>query len=101
MAEKFNTGTGGLLADPRRAWSYASQRGHLWVISGRGNTFSRCPLHPWNDPKHLFGERGLVGSVQAVLISSLKLPDCDRDVVLDVYEADRRIVPKGRKADRK
>jgi len=32
MAEKVQHGTGGLLADPQRAWSYASQRGHLWVI---------------------------------------------------------------------
>jgi len=30
MAEKFNR-TEGLLADSQRAWSYASQRGHLWV----------------------------------------------------------------------
>ena len=30
MAEKFNTGQQ-VLADPQRAWSYASQRAHLWV----------------------------------------------------------------------
>jgi hypothetical protein len=31
MAEKIQHWIGGLLADPQRAWSYASQRGYLWV----------------------------------------------------------------------
>jgi len=32
MAEKFNTGQEVCLQIPSGAWSYASQRGHLWVI---------------------------------------------------------------------
>ena len=45
MAEKFNTGQEGLLADPQRAWSYASQRGHLWVNSGRLPARFRGEIH--------------------------------------------------------
>ena len=41
-------------------------------------------------------EMRVIEAVQAALLSSLKLPDYDRDVVLDVYEADTRIVPTGR-----
>lgn len=41
-------------------------------------------------------EMKVIEAVQAALLSSLKLPDYDRDVVLDVYEADTRIVPTGR-----
>jgi phenylpyruvate tautomerase PptA (4-oxalocrotonate tautomerase family) len=38
----------------------------------------------------------IIEVVQAALLSSLKLPDYDRDVVLDVHEASTRIVPTGR-----
>jgi phenylpyruvate tautomerase PptA (4-oxalocrotonate tautomerase family) len=41
-------------------------------------------------------EMKVIEAVQAALLSSLKLPDHDRDVVLDVYEAATRIVPTGR-----
>jgi Tautomerase enzyme len=41
-------------------------------------------------------EMKVIKAVQAALLSSLKLPDDDRDIVLDVYEADTRIVPTGR-----
>jgi phenylpyruvate tautomerase PptA (4-oxalocrotonate tautomerase family) len=38
----------------------------------------------------------VIKAVQAALLSSLKLPDYDRDVVLDVHESDKRIVPTSR-----
>lgn len=41
-------------------------------------------------------ETRVIEAVQAALLSSLKLPDYDRDVVLDMYEADTRILPTGR-----
>ena len=41
-------------------------------------------------------EASVLESVQEALLSSLKIPDYDRDIVLDLYEADRRIVPSGR-----
>ena len=41
-------------------------------------------------------ETRVIEAVQAALLSSLKLPDYDRDVVLDMYEADTRLVPTGR-----
>ncbi len=44
------------------------------------------------------GELKLIEAVQAALLSSLKLPDYDRDVVLDMHEAATRIVPTGRSA---
>jgi hypothetical protein len=52
-------------------------------------------------PKHLFDERGLLVLSKAALLSFLKLLVYDCDVVLDAYEADTRIVPKGPKADQK
>lgn len=41
-------------------------------------------------------EMKIIEAIQAALLSSLKLPDYDRDVVHDVYEANTRIVPTGR-----
>ncbi|WOH67588.1 tautomerase family protein [Bradyrhizobium sp. BWA-3-5] len=41
-------------------------------------------------------ELKIIEAVQAALLSSLKLPDYDRDVVLDVHESTARIVPTGR-----
>lgn len=41
-------------------------------------------------------EMKIVEVVQAALLSSLKLPNYDRDVALDVHEASTRIVPAGR-----
>ena len=41
-------------------------------------------------------EASILEAVQNALLSSLKIPDYDRDIVLDLYEADRRIVPSGR-----
>ena len=38
----------------------------------------------------------IIEAVQAALLSSLKLPDYDRDVVLEVCKADTRIVPTDR-----
>ena len=31
-------------------------------------------------------------AVQAALVEALKIPETDRDIVLDIYEADRRII---------
>lgn len=41
-------------------------------------------------------EAQAIDAVQRALLASLKIPDYDRDVVLDVYESSERIVPKGR-----
>ena len=41
-------------------------------------------------------EQEVIGAVQAALLSALKIPDYDRDVVLDIYDAATRIVPTGR-----
>jgi phenylpyruvate tautomerase PptA (4-oxalocrotonate tautomerase family) len=41
-------------------------------------------------------EMKVIEAVQTALFSSLKLPDYDRDIVLDVYDSDTRIVPTGR-----
>lgn len=41
-------------------------------------------------------ESGVIEAVQNALYSSLKIPDYDRDVVLDLYESAGRIVPTGR-----
>jgi hypothetical protein len=40
-------------------------------------------------------EEKVIEAVQAALLVSLKIPDYDRDIVLDVYEAPMRIVPTG------
>jgi phenylpyruvate tautomerase PptA (4-oxalocrotonate tautomerase family) len=41
-------------------------------------------------------ETSVLEAVQRALLSALKIPDYDRDIVLDLYEPDRRIVPTGR-----
>ncbi len=41
-------------------------------------------------------EQEVIGAVQSALLSALKIPDYDRDVVLDIYDAVTRIVPTGR-----
>jgi phenylpyruvate tautomerase PptA (4-oxalocrotonate tautomerase family) len=41
-------------------------------------------------------ESDIIESVQAALLTSLKVPDWDRDIVLDLYDDKRRIVPTGR-----
>lgn len=41
-------------------------------------------------------EERIIAAVQDALLSALRIPDYDRDVVLDLYEATRRIVPTGR-----
>ena len=41
-------------------------------------------------------ELRLIEAVQAALVSAFKIPQWDRDVVLDVYDENRRIVSTGR-----
>ena len=41
-------------------------------------------------------EQEVIAAVQSALLSALKIPDNDRDVVIDIYEAAARIVPTGR-----
>jgi phenylpyruvate tautomerase PptA (4-oxalocrotonate tautomerase family) len=41
-------------------------------------------------------ELEIIAAVQASLNTSLKVPDWDRDIVLDLYGDKRRIVPTGR-----
>lgn len=41
-------------------------------------------------------EMKLIEAVQSALVSAFKIPDWDRDVVLDLYDASRRIVSHGR-----
>jgi phenylpyruvate tautomerase PptA (4-oxalocrotonate tautomerase family) len=41
-------------------------------------------------------EQEVIDAVQSALLSALKIPDYDRDVVLDIYDAVARIVPTGR-----
>ncbi|MGE3699275.1 MAG: tautomerase family protein [Hyphomicrobiaceae bacterium] len=38
----------------------------------------------------------LIEAVQAALVSAFQIPDGDRDIVLGLYDANRRIVPGGR-----
>jgi hypothetical protein len=62
MAEKFNTGQEVCLQiDPQRAWSYASQRGNLWVTNGRTQAEQkRCALLRTADIPKMFalGSKG-------------------------------------------
>lgn len=44
-------------------------------------------------------EQGLIEAVQSALLSAIKIPDSDRDIVVDVYDNSARIVPTG-KSDR-
>jgi phenylpyruvate tautomerase PptA (4-oxalocrotonate tautomerase family) len=41
-------------------------------------------------------EMKLIEAVQAALVSAFKIPEWDRDVVLDIYDERRRIVSTGR-----
>lgn len=41
-------------------------------------------------------EAALIEAVQSALVAAFRLPEGDRDVVLDLYGEDRRIVPAGR-----
>jgi phenylpyruvate tautomerase PptA (4-oxalocrotonate tautomerase family) len=41
-------------------------------------------------------EPDIIQAVQAAILSALKVPDWDRDIVLDLYDRARRIVPGGR-----
>ena len=41
-------------------------------------------------------EMAMIEAVQSALVSAFKIPDWDRDVVLDVYDENRRIVSTGR-----
>jgi phenylpyruvate tautomerase PptA (4-oxalocrotonate tautomerase family) len=41
-------------------------------------------------------EATIVEAVQNALLSSLKIPDYDRDVVIDLYDGSSRIIPTGR-----
>jgi hypothetical protein len=41
-------------------------------------------------------EMKLIEAVQSALVSAFKIPAWDRDVVLDLYDANRRIVSTGR-----
>jgi hypothetical protein len=41
-------------------------------------------------------EAALIAAVQSALVSAFRIPDGDRDVVLDLYGEERRIVPGGR-----
>ena len=41
-------------------------------------------------------ETVLIEAVQSATLATLKVPDWDRDIVLDIYDNARRIVPTGR-----
>lgn len=41
-------------------------------------------------------EQEVIESVQSALLAALRIPDYDRDIVLDIYDAGARIVPTGR-----
>jgi phenylpyruvate tautomerase PptA (4-oxalocrotonate tautomerase family) len=41
-------------------------------------------------------EKALIEAVQSAFVVALKTPEWDRDVVIDLYGANRRIVPKGK-----
>jgi phenylpyruvate tautomerase PptA (4-oxalocrotonate tautomerase family) len=41
-------------------------------------------------------EMELIEAIQSALVSSIKIPDWDRDIVVDLYDGKRRIVPTGR-----
>lgn len=41
-------------------------------------------------------EMRLIEAVQAALVSAFEIPEWDRDIVLDLYDATRRIVSTGR-----
>jgi phenylpyruvate tautomerase PptA (4-oxalocrotonate tautomerase family) len=37
----------------------------------------------------------LIEAVQSALVSAIRIPDWDRDIVVDLYDGTRRIVPSG------
>jgi phenylpyruvate tautomerase PptA (4-oxalocrotonate tautomerase family) len=39
--------------------------------------------------------RELIEAVQSALMNAIKIPDWDRDIVVDLYDGKRRIVPTG------
>lgn len=41
-------------------------------------------------------ELALIEAVQAALVDAFRIPEWDRDIVLDLYDANRRIVSTGR-----
>jgi phenylpyruvate tautomerase PptA (4-oxalocrotonate tautomerase family) len=41
-------------------------------------------------------EMDLIEAVQSAMLSAIKIPEWDRDVVVDLYDGARRIVPTGR-----
>jgi phenylpyruvate tautomerase PptA (4-oxalocrotonate tautomerase family) len=41
-------------------------------------------------------EMELIEAVQSAFVTAIKTPDWDRDVVVDLYDRDRRIVPTGK-----
>jgi phenylpyruvate tautomerase PptA (4-oxalocrotonate tautomerase family) len=41
-------------------------------------------------------EGELIAAVQSAMLSAIKIPEWDRDVVVDVYDVNRRIIPTGR-----
>jgi phenylpyruvate tautomerase PptA (4-oxalocrotonate tautomerase family) len=41
-------------------------------------------------------ETALIEAVQSAMVSAIKIPEWDRDIVLDLYDGMRRIVPVGR-----
>ena len=41
-------------------------------------------------------EAALIAAVQSALVSAFRIPEGDRDVVLDLYGETRRVVPAGR-----
>jgi len=40
-------------------------------------------------------EMELIEAVQSALVSAISIPDWDRDIVVDLYDGKRRIVPSG------
>jgi phenylpyruvate tautomerase PptA (4-oxalocrotonate tautomerase family) len=41
-------------------------------------------------------EREFIEAVQSAMLSAIKIPEWDRDVVVDLYEESRRITPTGK-----
>jgi phenylpyruvate tautomerase PptA (4-oxalocrotonate tautomerase family) len=40
-------------------------------------------------------EMALIEAVQSAMLSAIKIPEWDRDIVVDIYDGARRIVPAG------
>jgi phenylpyruvate tautomerase PptA (4-oxalocrotonate tautomerase family) len=41
-------------------------------------------------------ESDLIDAVQSAMVSTIKIPEWDRDVIVDLYDAARRAVPSGK-----